>query len=163
MRHASSRLTLVLMALLLAVSACNDTNGDPPPEQAVAQSGERPERGMAWVIIGSDTVHAEVADTPELREEGLMYRTELAPGTGMLFVYDQEQPLSFWMRNTFVPLDIAFMSETQRIVDIQQMEPQDEEMTESPEPARFALEVPQGWFAEQGIEPGAQARIVLGR
>jgi uncharacterized membrane protein (UPF0127 family) len=116
--------------------------------------------GMAWVIFGSDTVQAEVADTPEARERGLMHRTELADGEGMLFVYSSMATRSFWMRSTFIPLDIAFLDDRQVIVDIQQMEPETNTLHESAEPAMFALEVPEGWYASRNIGVGAQARIV---
>lgn len=114
------------------------------------------------MIIGSDTVTAEVADTPAARQRGLQHREELAEGRGMLFVFPEEETQSFWMQNTFIPLDIAFLDRRQEIVDIQQMEPETEELHESARPAMFALEVPQGWLAQQGIEVGDAARIVFG-
>ncbi len=114
------------------------------------------------MIFGTDTVQAEVARTPEEREEGLMYRTELAPGRGMLFVFPDLQTRSFWMKDTLIPLDIAYIDENLRITDIQAMEPRTEDLHPSARPAMFALEVPQGWFAEQGIEAGAVARVVFG-
>jgi uncharacterized membrane protein (UPF0127 family) len=121
-----------------------------------------PPRGRAWVIFGKDTVLAEVAKTAEQREEGLMYRESLEEGRGMLFVFSDSQIRSFWMRNTLIPLDIAYIDENLRIADIHAMEPQTEDPHPSARPAMFALEVPQGWFAQAGIEVGAQARIVFG-
>jgi uncharacterized protein len=168
---------LALACLLFGPAACGDgpapepdaprglagTPDAPATRAAGGDVSDRPERGWAWVILASDTVVAEVADTPEAREQGLMHRTELAPGTGMLFVYDAAEVRSFWMRNTLIPLDIAFLDETQRVIDIQQMEPLTEALTTSAAPAMFALEVPEGWFASRGIEVGLQARIVFGR
>lgn len=121
-----------------------------------------PPSGEAWVIFGADTVRAEVAGTPEQRERGLMYRETLNPGRGMLFVFPDTQTRSFWMKNTFISLDIAYLDEDLRIVDIQAMEPQDEDTYPSARPAMFALEVPRGWFEGNGIRVGAQARIVFG-
>ena len=115
------------------------------------------------MVIGTDTVIAEVADTPEARERGLMFRTELEDGRGMVFVFEEEGARGFWMRDTYIPLDIAYLDRTQRIVDIQQMEPHVEEPYESEHPAMFALEVPQGWLEARGIEVGDQARIIFGR
>lgn len=115
------------------------------------------------MIFGADTVRAEVAATPREREQGLMGRTELPAGTGMLFVFDDQATRRFWMRNTLIPLDIGFLDQRQVMVDIQQMDPMDEDLTESRAPAMFALEVPQGWFESQGIEVGTQARVVFGR
>jgi len=114
------------------------------------------------VIFGTDTVRAEVARTPEQREQGLMYRESLEHGRGMLFVFPDSQIRSFWMRNTFIPLDIAYMDESLRIVDIQAMEPEDESTYPSARPAMFALEVPGGWFDEAGVGVGTEAHIVFG-
>ena len=154
-----------LVALFL--SACgSDPDGTVPPNGSpvgTAEEGPRPPRGEAWVIFGSDTVRAEVAATAREREQGLMGRTELPDGTGMIFVFEEQGIRRFWMRNTLLPLDIGFLDQRQVLVDVQQMEPMDEELTESRAPAMFALEVPQGWFEARGIQPGTQARIVFGR
>lgn len=139
-------------------SSTSESPSDTPP----AARSRLPERGEAWVVLDADTVRAEVASTSAQREEGLMYREEVAPGTGMLFVFDDEAIRSFWMKNTYVPLDIAYMDSSMRIVDIQQMEPRTEELYESSDPAMFALEVPLGWFEEHGIREGDQAEIVFG-
>jgi uncharacterized membrane protein (UPF0127 family) len=114
------------------------------------------------VIFGPDTVVAEVAATPEERAEGLMYRDDVPDGTGMLFVFQDSQPRAFWMANTYVPLDIAYMDPSYRIVDIIQMEPLVTDSYPSSAPSMFALEVRQGWFSEHGIEVGAAADIVFG-
>ncbi len=161
-RRIPALATLLLVALLPACQG-DDGFGEGPEAGTLQETGNLPPRGSAWVILDGDTVTAEVADTPQLRERGLMFRTEVPDGTGMLFVFEDQAPRSFWMRNTYVPLDIAFLDSAMRIVDIQQMEPETDELTESAAPAMFALEVRQGWFEEQGIEPGTQARIVFGR
>ncbi len=119
-------------------------------------------RGSAWVIFGTDTVVAEVADTPDERSQGLMYRDHLDPGRGMLFVFQDEETRSFWMQNTFIPLDIAYLDGKARIVDIQAMEPETTTLHPSAAPAMFALEVPLGWFESRGVEVGDQAVIVFG-
>lgn len=121
-----------------------------------------PPAGHAWVIFGADTVVAEVAATLEERAQGLMYRDEVPDGTGMLFVFTDSQPRSFWMSNTYVALDIAYMDPSYRIVDIVAMEPLITDSYPSAAPAMFGLEVRQGWFAERGIAIGAQAEIVFG-
>ncbi len=155
---------LVLLSLL-AATACERPGDDPAATFAgdPAEAGPLPPRGQAWVIFESDTVTAEIADTPEARERGLMFRDHLPDGQGMLFVFGDEATRSFWMRDTYIPLDIAFLDRSQSIVDIQQMEPETEEFHNSTRPAMFALEVPQGWFEEQGIGVGDRARIVFGR
>lgn len=154
--------SLLLAVLVLGVAACQNEGAD-PSEGDIVETGPMPPRDHAWVVFDGDTVVAEVADSAEERERGLMFRDELPDGEGMLFVFEDTDIRSFWMRDTYIPLDIAFMDPAQRVVDIQPMEPETEEFTESAEPAMFALEVRQGWFEEQGIEPGAQAEIVFGR
>lgn len=130
---------------------------------AAANPQERfPPPGEAWVIFGSDTVQAELARTPDERQQGLMYRQTLDSGRGMLFVFSDSQTRGFWMANTFIPLDIAYLDENLRIVDIQAMEPETTDPYDSAKPAMFALEVPQGWFAEKGIGVGAEAKVVFG-
>jgi uncharacterized membrane protein (UPF0127 family) len=118
---------------------------------------------MALVIFGNDTVRAEVASTPGQRSQGLMNRPAIPAGTGMLFVFDDEEVRSFWMRNTLVSLDIAFMDSELRVVDIQQMEARSEDFHDSRAPAMYALEVPEGWFAANGVRVGDRAQVVLGR
>ena len=121
-----------------------------------------PGRDLAWVIIGVDTVVAEVARTADERSRGLSNRDHLDAGSGMIFVFDTEEVRSFWMQDTFIPLDIAYLDANARIIDIQQMEPETTRLHTSSGPAMFALEVPQGWFALMEIGVGAQAEIVFG-
>lgn len=148
-------------------------NGQAPPtSDAQAQVSGAPERSMrdasspaaghAWVIFGADTVVAEVAATADQRADGLMYREEVPDGTGMLFVFQDNEVRAFWMANTYVALDIAYMDPSYRIVDIVQMEPLVTDTYPSSAPAMFALEVRQGWFAEEGIGVGDQAEVVFG-
>ena len=106
-------------------------------------------------------VRVEIADDDAERARGLMHRTALAEDRGMLFDFEGEQELSFWMRNTFIPLSIAFMDSEGRIVDIQDMKPLDDDPPsyESAEPAQYALEVNQGFFEERGVEVGDRAEL----
>jgi uncharacterized membrane protein (UPF0127 family) len=103
---------------------------------------------------GSVTLTAELAITPAQREQGLMYRKELKDGEGMLFVFESDQVLSFWMKNTLVPLSIAYISHDGRILEIYDMQPQNLDPVHSSRSVRYALEVPQGWFARTGLAPG---------
>ena len=133
------------------------------PSSTASGGQERlPPPGEAWVIFGADTVWAEVARTPEEREKGLMFREKLDKGRGMLFVFPDVQIRSFWMENTLIPLDIAYLDESLVITDIQAMEPLTTDLHPSARPAMFALEVPLGWYAEMGISAGAEARLVFG-
>ena len=121
-----------------------------------------PPANRAWVIFGTDTIVAEIARTPDERAQGLMYRDELPTGTGMLFVFEDVQIRSFWMANTYVALDIAYIDVSYVIVDIQQLEPLVTDSNPSAAPAMYALEVAQGWFAQHGVTVGNQAQIEYG-
>jgi uncharacterized protein len=106
------------------------------------------------LTVGDHTFQVEIADTPELRERGLMFRTDLDPDGGMLFVFDDDRPRSFWMKNTMIPLSIAYISANGRILEIHDMEPQSLAPVRSRYPARYALEVNQGRFSEVGVAVG---------
>jgi uncharacterized membrane protein (UPF0127 family) len=160
---------LGLLPALVALDACA------PSDDASAGGADRtlaavpapastdlPPAGHAWVIFGADTVLAEVAADADERAEGLMYREELPDGTGMLFVFPDSRVRSFWMANTYIALDIAYMDPSFRVVDIVAMEPLVTESYPSAAPAMYGLEVRQGWFAEHDIGVGAQAEIVFG-
>ncbi len=103
------------------------------------------------ITIGEHTLQAEVVSTFATRAQGLMYREELADDQGMLFVFADDQMRNFWMRNTRIPLSIAYLDADQRIINILDMEPFDESLYPSAAPARYALEVNQGWFEARGI------------
>jgi len=107
------------------------------------------------LTIGTHKLMAEIARTPDQQSVGLMNRFSLKPDHGMLFVYERNEPLSFWMRNTYIPLSIAFIAPDGRIVNIEDMKPQTDETHWSRGPAMYALEMKKGWFAERGIGPGA--------
>jgi uncharacterized membrane protein (UPF0127 family) len=104
--------------------------------------------------INGHKIIAEVASTLETRATGLMNRFSLKPDTGMLFVFERPEPLAFWMKNTFIPLSIAFLDVDGRILNIEDMAPQTETSHWSKGPALFALEMRKGWFVERGIRPG---------
>ena len=97
---------------------------------------------------------AETAATTATRTVGLMHRFSLKPDQGMLFVFNAPQPLAFWMKNTFVPLSIAFIGADGRILNIEDMTPQTETAHPSRGPALYALEMKKGWFAERAIAAG---------
>jgi uncharacterized protein len=107
-------------------------------------------------------VQVEIADTPEERRTGLMGRSALAEDAGMFFVYDQEQVLSFGMKDTLIPLSVAYIDAEGRIVDIQDMQPLDETSHPSAEPARYALEVNQGFFEGRGVKVGDMVELPSG-
>lgn len=103
---------------------------------------------------GDIVVEAELAVSPEDQAKGLMHRERLEDGEGMLFAYESDRRMSFWMKNTKVPLSIAFLAADGEILEIRDMEPESLEVIVSERSARHALEVPQGWFARVGLEVG---------
>jgi uncharacterized protein len=100
------------------------------------------------------TIKAEIARTPEERTQGLMYRKKLSDGEGMLFVFERDEVLSFWMKNTVIPLSLAYIASDGRIVEIMDLRPNDLNSVKSSRSVRYALEVPQGWFSRAGVQPG---------
>ena len=108
----------------------------------------------APLSINGHKVTAEVAATPGQRATGLMHRFSLKPDHGMIFMTERPEPQAFWMKNTFIPLSIAFIAPDGRILNIADMAPQDESLHWSKGPALYALEMRKGWFAERGIRAG---------
>jgi len=108
------------------------------------------------LVIKNHKIVVEVAATQPMREQGLMNRFSLRPDQGMLFVFPQRQVISMWMRNTFIPLSVAFIDRDGRIINIADMQPQTENTHESDGPAVYALEMRKGWFKERKIAPGAK-------
>lgn len=105
---------------------------------------------------GMHLIRAEVAHTNANRMTGLMHRTELADNAGMLFVFARAAKHCMWMRNTLVPLSVAFIDEQGRIVNIADMEPRTETPHCADGPARYALETNKGWFARYKLGPGTR-------
>ena len=106
--------------------------------------------------VGGHRLKAEYASTSAQRERGLMGRTELAADSGMLFRFDEVRRHCLWMKNTPLPLSAAFLDEQGRIVDLIDLAPLSEKIRCSRKPARYALEVNQGWFERWGISQGTQ-------
>lgn len=106
--------------------------------------------------VGDARLQAEYAHSPAERERGLMARTELAAEHGMLFRFDDVRRHCLWMKNTPLPLSAAFMNEQGRIVDVIDLEPLSTAIRCSREPARYALEMNQGWFRQHGASVGDQ-------
>src|SRR5262245_18286878 len=105
---------------------------------------------------GIHVIQAEVANSCDTRAIGLMHRKNLGASNGMLFVFPDVGRHCMWMKNTFVPLSVAFIDEGGVILNIADMQPLNEESHCAAAPARFALEMNQGWFAAKGIKPGAK-------
>jgi uncharacterized protein len=128
------------------------------PAGVSAQSGPQPTLPMVTLQAGMHLIRAEVAADPQSQMVGLMFRESLAPNHGMLFVYPQKAGHCFWMRNTLIPLSIAFIDDDGSIVNIEDMAPKTETTHCPKRPVRFALEMEQGWFARRGLAPGSVLR-----
>ena len=117
---------------------------------------------MTTLQVNGARLEVEIAATAEARSCGLSRRDAVLPDRGMLFVTPEPRFMSFWMKDTTVPLSIAFLDEAGRIVSIEQMTPvQTDERYRPPEPVRYAIEVNQGWFAERGVAVGDVVEIRL--
>src|SRR5574343_192007 len=106
--------------------------------------------------LGMFRIDAEVAATDADRQTGLMHRRSMAQQAGMLFVFPQPNTYCMWMRNTFIPLSVAFLDQDGVIINIEDMQPQTEDNHCARRPARFALEMNRGWFTQRGIKPGTR-------
>ena len=105
---------------------------------------------------GFHRIEAEVAANDRNRQVGLMNRKAMPPQRGMLFVFSHENTHCMWMRNTFIPLSVAFIDADGVIINIEDMQPQTEDNHCARKPARYALEMNRGWFAQRGIKPGVR-------
>ena len=146
--------TIMVFSVLSTLVACapGDSNAASQPEKP---SG-KPQKGLATVDLRSGTVviTVELAVSPSEQETGLMHRTELQDGRGMLFVYPDDRRLAFWMKNTLIPLSIAYLDAHGVIRELYDMQPQSLASVESERYVRYALEAPRGWFERVGLKPG---------
>jgi uncharacterized membrane protein (UPF0127 family) len=136
------RLSISLILFLAVLANCSGGEKFEKRELAIESGG------------GRIVLMAEIARTPEQRQQGLMYREELKDGYGMLFIFERDEMLSFWMKDTLVPLSIAYIAQDGRILEIHDMQPGNLSPVRSSRSARYALEVPQGWFDRVGIAHG---------
>jgi len=154
-------LVTALLTLMLVTCGAQPHTGHREPGREEARPGDisadsRPETapGVSLTVRGR-TLEVEVVREPEERALGLMFRERLAPDSGMLFIFDSLDILRFWMKNTLIPLDIAFADEDGVIVDIQRMAALDTTTGyTSAAPARYAVEANLGWFAAGGTRVG---------
>jgi uncharacterized protein len=105
---------------------------------------------------GMHQIDTQLAQTPEQRQTGLMWRKEMPQHEGMLFIFEQPSQQCFWMKNTFLPLTAAFVADDGTIVNLQDMKPQTTEPHCSTKPVRYVLEMNKGWFAKKGIQAGSK-------
>lgn len=140
------RLALVLLALAL------------PTGHALAQDGENPQLNLPRVAltVGMHRIDAQVAQTPEQRQIGLMFRREMPQHEGMLFVFEQPGVQCFWMKNTRLPLTAAFVADDGTIINLADMKPMTTDAHCSLRPVRYVLEMNQGWFARKSVAAGTR-------
>lgn len=114
--------------------------------------------GTSQIKVGAHPLKVEVAASDPQRTQGLMYRKSLGKNDGMLFVFDQIEYHSMWMKNTLIPLSVAYIADDGAIVNIEDMKPQTEDSHCAKKPVRFALEMNLGWFASKALRPGTKLR-----
>lgn len=107
---------------------------------------------------GLHLIHAEVADTFVSRMQGLMHRESMGANDGMLFIFDEPGIQCMWMKNTLIPLSVAYIADDGSIVNIEDMKPQTEDAHCTKRPVRFALEMNRGWFSSKGMGAGTKLR-----
>ena len=133
------RIALAVLSLLVALAA-------------------RTELPVVELSAGMHLIRAELADTFGTRMQGLMHREKLGQNAGMLFVFDEPGVQCMWMKNTLIPLSVAFLDDSGTIINIENMLPRTEDTHCAARAARYALEMNRGWFAERGIKPGSRLR-----
>ncbi len=161
----SSSLVIVALALAVALAGCSqpifgDENATPSAD--AADSTDENVTATFVTDEGNATVSLEVADTSEERERGLMYRQSLPDDHGMVFVYDDADDRSFWMKNTYVPLDMIFVAPDGTVSNVEHAEPEpntstaDLERYESDGPAQYVVELERGFANRTGVDAGSE-------
>lgn len=127
---------------------------------SVAVAQDQPQMNLPRVKLsaGMHQIDAQVASTTEQRMTGLMHRKEMPQHEGMLFVFEYASQQCFWMKNTLLPLSIAFIADDGRIVNIEEMKAQTLDSHCSAEPVRYVLEMNKGWFAKKGVKAGQKLK-----
>jgi uncharacterized membrane protein (UPF0127 family) len=149
-------LTILLMTAAIGCRKSSEDNRDPNINDTLVETRQ----GKVRVAIRNVILWTEIADQPGNRERGLMFRKTMPQDEGMLFIFEYPQMQSFWMKNTYIPLDIAFISEKGVIINILTMEPLNEgPRYRSLAPALYVIETNAGWFERNGIKPGDKVRF----
>ena len=153
---------LLCFALALQPAWSDDADdADAPPPKTLGTPlppANLEDGGFASVHIGNRRIRVEVASTPESREHGLMQRGHLCDDCGMLFVFEKADKYSFWMKDTPLPLSIAFIAADGSILNIEEMLPNTLDSHNSQGEALYALEMNGGWFARNSIAPAAKVQ-----
>ena len=147
LRLPSRSMTVLFRALFLVLSLLASN---------VAVQAQSPQLQLprTRLTAGMHLLDVQLAQSPQERQIGLMFRKEMPQHEGMLFVFEQAAPQCFWMRNTLIPLTAAFIADDGTIVNLADMKPQSDDSHCSSKPVRFVLEMNQGWFARRNIQAG---------
>lgn len=146
-RPALPAFVLPFVFTLFLLACARDSEGPGRPVVVVEQAGK------------TASVTIEIAATASERQQGLMFRQALGEDAGMLFLFPRDSRTGFWMLNTYVPLDIAYISANFTVIEVARGEPLNETPLQPSAPYRYVLEVPQGWFAAHGLGPGATVTL----
>ncbi len=144
LRHGAAQ--LCALVLMLGTAFAQAQTGMPTQAQRL--------QTIVPLSAGMHVIKAEVAQTPREHMIGLMWRTSMGPNEGMIFVFPQDGKQCFWMKNTLIPLSVAFIDATGRIVNLDEMQAQSEDNHCSNGPVRYVLEMNKGWFTKKGIKAG---------
>ena len=139
------RQPLLCAILLTTLTACTQAASRIMPEQQIK--------------VGSQTLKVEVASNEDDRQLGLMHRDKMAAQHGMLFIFDNSGQYCMWMKNTLIPLSVAFADENGKILNIEDMQPQTKNQHCAMGAARYALEMNMGWFAKHQVQPGMRIEL----
>ncbi len=142
-----SQFGIVVFAVIMALS---------PLTESMAAGQESVRFGTAYLKAGGQIIHAEIAATDAQRKRGLMYRKKLPENNGMLFVFDRPVKSCMWMKNTAIPLSVAFIDHAGVIVNIEEMKPFTTDSHCSAGWIRYALEMNAGWFDRNGLKSGSR-------
>lgn len=126
----------------------------------ITLSAQSVEFDRVFIRVGDRAFNLELAQTPEQRSRGLMHRESLCADCGMLFIYRQPRVLSMWMKNTLIPLDVAFADKDGEILVIKSMQPHDLTPVGSEQPAVYAWEMNPGWFKANNIQVGDRLEVL---
>ena len=169
--NAMKIIKTAVVAVFFLLAGCKNENNAVPLDEAdtistrdepIARQSEntyRPKLPTTIAYVDTHRIRVEIADDNAERSQGLMYRDFLPDSAGMLFIFEDEGQHPFWMKNTFIPLSIAFIDADSIITDIKWMKPHDTSSIYPSKAIKFTIEVNQGWFIKRGIKPGVKVKF----
>ena len=163
MRSLQTHFVSLLCALWISGCGTGEKTGSVEPAQATADL-QVPSLSKGWVLVqtedGEERIRVELARSHEERSRGLMYRKELPSGKGMLFIFEREHDQTFWMKNTWIPLDMVFIRRDLTIAGIvHEAKPHTLTQRSIGKPSLYVLEVPGGWAKERGLKAGQRVKF----